>query len=75
MRTRAGRRLDSAALVADGDHARADSYVSLAVVASAAVVALGLQVADPLIGLAITLVILRITWRSWKTVRGHEHAR
>ena len=71
IRSRAGRRLDSAALVADGDHARADAYVSLAVVGSAAVVALGVQVADPLIGLAITLVILRITWRSWHTVRGH----
>ena len=74
IRTRAGRRLDSAALVADGAHARADAYVSLAVVASAAVLALGLQIADPLIGLAITLVILRITWQSWQTVRGtHAH--
>jgi cation diffusion facilitator family transporter len=72
VRTRAGRRLDSTALVADGAHARADAYVSLAVVASAAVVALGLQIADPLIGLAITLVILRITWQSWLTVRGHR---
>jgi divalent metal cation (Fe/Co/Zn/Cd) transporter len=44
--------------------------VSLAVVASAAVVALGFDIADPLIGLAITLVILRITWQSWVTVRG-----
>ena len=70
IRTRAGRRLDSPALIADGAHARADAYVSLAVVASAAVVALGLGVADPLIGLAITLVILRITWHSWQTVRG-----
>ncbi len=69
IRTRAGRRLHSAALVADGDHARADAYVSLAVVASAAVVALGLETADPLIGLAITAVILRITWHSWLTVR------
>jgi cation diffusion facilitator family transporter len=69
IRTRAGRRLDSPALIADGDHARADAYVSLAVVASAAVVALGLDIADPLIGLAITLVILRITWHSWQTVR------
>lgn len=42
IRTRAGRRLESAALVADGDHARADAYVSLGVVASAGVVALGL---------------------------------
>ena len=73
IRTRVGRRLDSAALVADGAHARADAYVSLAVVASAAAVAVGLEVADPLIGLAITIVILHITWDSWKTVRGHEH--
>ncbi len=73
VRSRAGRRLDSPALVADGAHARADAYVSLAVVASAAVVALGLQIADPLIGLGITFVILRITWQSWRTVRGHDH--
>jgi len=73
IRTRAGRRLDSAALVADGAHARADAYVSLAVVASAAALAAGLEVADPLIGLAITVVILRITWQSWRTVRGHDH--
>jgi cation diffusion facilitator family transporter len=74
VRTRAGRRLESPALIADGAHARADAYVSLAVVASAAVVAAGLDVGDPLIGLAITLVILRITWQSWRTVRhGHVH--
>jgi cation diffusion facilitator family transporter len=73
VRTRAGRRLDSPALVADGAHARADSYVSLAVVASAIVVALGFPIADPLIGLAITLVILRITWTSWRTIHGHTH--
>jgi hypothetical protein len=38
-------------------------------------VALGLPIADPLIGLGITLVILRITWDSWLTVsgRGHHH--
>ena len=58
------------ALVADGAHA----YVSLAVVTSAAAVAVGLQWADPLIGLGITVVILRITWDSWKTVSGaHVH--
>jgi cation diffusion facilitator family transporter len=68
VRTRAGRRLRSPALVADGAHARADAYVSLGVVASAAVVALGLPVADPLIGLAITLMILRITLASWRTI-------
>lgn len=74
VRTRAGRRLQSPALIADGAHARADAYVSLAVVASAVVVAFGLGLADPLIGLAITVVILRITWQSWNTVRGGEHA-
>lgn len=74
VRTRAGRRLDSPALIADGSHARADAYVSLAVVASAIVVALGLPIADPLIGLGITAVILKITWDSWRTVRGHSIA-
>jgi cation diffusion facilitator family transporter len=72
IRSRAGRRVVSPALIADGAHARADAYVSLAVVASAAVVALGLDIADPLIGLAITVVILRITWHSWLTVRAGE---
>ena len=73
IRTRAGRRLASPALIADGDHARADAYVSLAVIASATAVGLGAGVADPLIGLAITAVILRITWRSWQTVSAHGH--
>jgi len=73
IRLRSGRRLESPALIADGHHARADAYVSLAVIASAAVVAIGIPIADPLIGLAITFVILRITWQSWQTVRGHEH--
>ena len=73
IRIAAGGRLDSAALIADGEHARADAYVSLAVVASAAVVAIGAPIADPLIGLAITALILRITMLSWRTVRGHRH--
>jgi cation diffusion facilitator family transporter len=77
IRTRAGHVLRSPALVADGNHARADAYVSLAVIASAVVVAIGLPIADPLIGLGITVVILRITWQSWVTVRsgdvGHAH--
>ena len=59
-------------MTADGKHARIDGFVSLGVVASAAAVALGAQVADPIIGLAITLVILRITWQSWHTVRHAE---
>jgi divalent metal cation (Fe/Co/Zn/Cd) transporter len=74
IRLSAGRRLDSPALIADGHHARADAYVSLAVIASAIAVALGAPVADPLIGLGIALIILRITWQSWGTVRGeHSH--
>lgn len=72
IRLTAGRRLDSAALIADGHHARADAYVSLAVIASAIAVSLGAPSADPIIGLAITLVILRITWQSWATVRVHH---
>jgi cation diffusion facilitator family transporter len=69
IRLRGGRRLDSPALIADGNHARVDGYVSLAVIASAAVAALGYPRADPLIGLTITLVILRITWQSFHTIR------
>jgi cation diffusion facilitator family transporter len=78
VRLRGGRRLDSPALVADGNHARVDGFVSLGVVLSAALVAIGLERADPLVGLAITLVILRVTWNSWRTVRhglhDHDHA-
>ena len=72
VRLRAGRRLASPALVADGNHARVDGFVSLAVIASALLVGLGLPRADPLVGLAITLVILRITWESWKTIRASD---
>jgi cation diffusion facilitator family transporter len=72
VRLRAGRRLSSPALVADGNHARIDGFVSLAVVASAVVVALGFDRGDPIIGLVITLVILKITWDSWRTVTTTE---
>jgi len=72
VRLSAGRRLASAALIADGNHARIDGVVSLGVIASAVAVALGAQVADPIVGLAITLVILKITWDSWRTVRAAE---
>jgi cation diffusion facilitator family transporter len=75
VRLGGGRRLDSPALIADGEHARSDAIVSIGVVLSAACVALGAPVADPVIGLAITLLILRITWASWTTMRaaGHDH--
>jgi cation diffusion facilitator family transporter len=69
VRLRAGKRLHSPALVADGYHARTDGLVSLSVVVSAIIVALGADIADPIIGLVVTLVILRITWQSFNTVR------
>ncbi len=68
VRLNAGRRLSSPALLADGNHARIDGLVSLGVVASAVIVSLGAEVGDPIIGLLITLVILKITWDSWRTV-------
>jgi cation diffusion facilitator family transporter len=73
VRIRAGHRLDSPALIADGNHARVDAYVSLAVIASAITIAVGAPVLDPVIGLGMTAVILRITRESWRTVRGHPH--
>jgi cation diffusion facilitator family transporter len=69
VRLRAGKRLNSPALIADGYHARTDGFVSLAVVASAIVVALGFKLGDPIIGLIITVVILRITWQSIQTIK------
>jgi cation diffusion facilitator family transporter len=74
VRTDAGRRLESPALIADGEHARVDACVSLAVIASAIAIAAGAPVLDPVIGLGMTAVILRITRESWRTVRGHTHS-
>ena len=68
-RWRAGRRLDNAALIADGHHARADGYVSAGIIVSTVFIALGLPIADPIIGLLISGLILRATWESWTTVR------
>ena len=59
-RVRVGREIGSAALVADGLHARTDGITSLAVVVGAAGVALGLRIADPLVGLVITMAILLV---------------
>jgi len=73
VRTRAGHRLESPALLADGEHARVDAYVSLAVIASAVAIAAGAPILDPLIGLGMTVVILHITRESWRTIRGHTH--
>jgi cation diffusion facilitator family transporter len=67
-RIRSGRRIGSAALVADGHHARVDGFTSLAVVAGAAGVALGYPMADPIVGLLISAAILRIVWTSAKEI-------
>jgi cation diffusion facilitator family transporter len=67
-RTRSGKRIGSAALVADGYHARVDGFTSLAVVLGVAGVAAGFELADPIVGLAISLVILRIVWQSLRTI-------
>jgi cation diffusion facilitator family transporter len=59
-RIRTGRRIGSAALVADGLHARTDGFTSLAVLFAAGGVALGFPLADPIIGLLITVAILAV---------------
>lgn len=59
-RIRVGRRICSAALIADGLHARTDGFTSLAVLASAGGVALGFPLADPIVGVAITVAILAV---------------
>ena len=59
-RIRVGRRICSAALIADGLHARTDGFMSLAVLASAGGVALGFPLADPIVGVAITVAILAV---------------
>jgi cation diffusion facilitator family transporter len=73
VRLSGGRRLSSRALIADGNHARSDAIVSAGVILSAGAVALGAPIADPIIGLLITALILQITWESWNTVRGRGH--
>jgi len=68
FRIRVGKEIDSAALVADGYHSRADGFTSLAVLLGAIGVKLGFPLADPVIGLLITIAILGIVWQSAKAV-------
>jgi cation diffusion facilitator family transporter len=68
FRIRVGREMNSAALVADGYHARTDGLTSLAVVAGAIGVWLGYPLADPIIGLLITAAILGVVWQSARSV-------
>ena len=68
FRIRIGREIGSAALVADGYHARTDGWTSLAVLLGAVGVWLGYPLADPIVGLVITVAILGIVWQSGKAV-------
>ncbi|MBO0981703.1 cation diffusion facilitator family transporter [Microbacterium sp. SD291] len=69
-RIRVGRRIGSAALVADGVHARTDGFTSLAVVLGAIGVALGFPLADPIVGLVIAAAILVLLWGTVRSVGG-----
>jgi cation diffusion facilitator family transporter len=68
FRIRIGRQINSTALIADGYHARTDGLTSLAVVLGAFGVWMGYTLADPIIGLIITVVILGIVWQSARAV-------
>ncbi len=70
FRIKVGREIGSAALVADGLHARTDGFTSLAVVLGALGVALGFPAADPIVGLAITVAILFVVRDAAKEVFG-----
>ena len=65
IRTRAGKKLNSPALIADGKHAHTDGLVSLGVIVSVIFIALGFPILDPIVGLIVSLMIIRITWQSW----------
>lgn len=68
FRIKVGKEINSAALIADGYHARVDGWTSLAVLVGAIGVWMGYPLADPLVGLFITLAILGIVWQSAKAV-------
>ncbi len=68
FRTKVGREIGSAALIADGQHARIDGLTSLAVLVGAIGAWLGFPLADPLIGLLISLAIVRIAWGATKSM-------
>ncbi|MDP1809680.1 MAG: cation diffusion facilitator family transporter [Actinomycetota bacterium] len=68
FRIKTGKAIGSAALIADGYHARVDGITSLAVLFGAVGVWQGYPLADPIVGLLITVAILRIVWESGKVV-------
>jgi cation diffusion facilitator family transporter len=68
FRIKVGKEIKSAALVADGRHARVDGLTSLGVLFSALGIWLGYPLADPIVGLLITAAILKIVWETGKSV-------
>ena len=68
FRIRVGKEISSAALIADGYHARVDGFTSLGVLAGVIGVWLGFPLADPIVGILITITILKIVWDSSKQV-------
>lgn len=68
LRIKAGREIGSAALIADGHHARIDALTSLGVLIGVVGVWLGYPIADPLVGIVITAVIFKIVWDSGKSL-------
>ena len=73
-RIRIGRKIGSAALVADGVHARMDGFTSLAVVLGAIGVMLGFPLADPIVGLLISAAIIILLWGTVRSI-GRRHGR
>lgn len=69
-RIRIGREIGSAALVADGRHARVDGFTSLAVVVSAVLAWFGVDRADPIVGIVVGAAILRVLWTAAKEIYG-----
>lgn len=68
LRIKVGREIGSAALIADGHHARVDGWTALAVLVGAIGVYLGFPIADPIAGMVITIAIFGIVWTSAKTI-------
>ncbi len=68
FRIRIGKEISSAALIADGYHARVDGFTSLTVLFGALGVYLGFPLADPLVGILITILLFRIVWTSGKSI-------
>src|SRR6266403_28255 len=68
FRIRVGRQIGSAALIADGYHARVDGWTSLAVLVGAVGAWCGYPIVDPIVGVGITMVIVHIVWESSATI-------